>query len=268
MFRQETLVTSAFDYLMGTRERQEREREIVRRAIVDAARELFVAEGYGKVSMRKIAERIEYSPAAIYSYFPSKDDIFYALAEEGFRLLCDGLPDKEETDPLIFIRRALNGLYRFSQAHPEYYALMFLDRAVPTLKGAAERIPLFAEMVKRMRNTMRRCIDEGIFPGATDPIAVFDVLKTAVHGAATATVCGRLRPGRRATRWRTTSSKSPSPGCDPACRSVSSTRAVSKSLRRRSQWPPPERSRSSRNRHRRLFILDRPRKSRFLVLLG
>lgn len=182
---------------MGTRERQEREREIVRRAIVDAARELFVAEGFGKVSMRKIAERIEYSPAAIYSYFPGKDDIFYALAEEGFRLLCDGLPKDEETDPLTIIRRALHGLYRFSQAHPEYYALMFLDREVPTLKGAAERIPLFAEMVGQMRKTMRRCIDEGIFPGATDPIAVFDVLKTAVHGAATATVCGRLRPGEK-----------------------------------------------------------------------
>jgi AcrR family transcriptional regulator len=183
---------------MGTRERQEREREIVRRAIVDAARELFVAEGFGKVSIRKVAERIEYSPAAIYSYFPGKDDIFYALAEEGFRLLCDGMPKSEgEADPLSTIRRALHGLYRFSQAHPEYYALMFLDREVPTLKGAAERIPLFAEMVQHMHTTMRRCIDEGIFPGATDPIAVFDVLKTAVHGAATATVCGRLRPGVR-----------------------------------------------------------------------
>ena len=183
---------------MGTRERQEREREIVRRAIVDAARELFVAEGFGKVSVRKIAERIEYSPAAIYSYFPSKDDIFYALAEEGFRLLCDGFSKwEEEPDPLTVVRRALNGLYRFSQAHPEYYALMFLDREVPSLKGAAERIPFFADMVGRMRNAMRRCIDEGIFPGATDPIAVFDVLKTAVHGAATATVCGRLRPGEK-----------------------------------------------------------------------
>jgi AcrR family transcriptional regulator len=180
---------------MGTRERQEREREIVRRAIVDAARELFVAEGFGKVSMRKIAERIEYSPAAIYSYFPSKDDIFYALVEEGFRLLCDGLPQKEPAEPLEVVRSGLQGLYRFSQVHPEYYALMFLDRAVPTLKSAAERIPRFAQMVGRMTNAMRRCIDEGIFPGATDPIAVFDVLKTAVHGAATATVCGRLRPG-------------------------------------------------------------------------
>ena len=74
---------------MGIKERQERDREAVRRAILDAARELFVTEGYQNVSIRKIAERIEYSPAAIYGYFPSKDDIFFALAEEGFRLLGD-----------------------------------------------------------------------------------------------------------------------------------------------------------------------------------
>ena len=78
---------------MGVKERQERERETVSRAILDAARELFVTQGYQEVSIRKIAERIEYSPAAIYSYFPSKDDIFFALAEEGFRLLfCYGEP--------------------------------------------------------------------------------------------------------------------------------------------------------------------------------
>src|SRR6267142_2939153 len=74
---------------MGIKERQVRDREAVQRAILDAARELFVTEGFQQVSIRKIAERIEYSPAAIYGYFPSKDDIFFALAEEGFRLLGD-----------------------------------------------------------------------------------------------------------------------------------------------------------------------------------
>ena len=69
---------------MGTKERQERDRTRVRESILTAARELFITEGYRNVSMRKIAERIEYSPAAIYSYFPAKDDIFFALAEEGF----------------------------------------------------------------------------------------------------------------------------------------------------------------------------------------
>ena len=184
---------------MGTRERQEREREVVRRAIVEAARELFVAEGFGKVSMRKIAERIEYSPAAIYSYFPGKDDIFYALAEEGFRLLCEGMGPSggSAEEPLSLIRRALTGLYRFSQAHPEYYALMFLDRSVPNLKGSPDRVPLFAQAVGRMKDAVQRCIDDGTFPASAEPMAVFRVLTTAVHGAATANVCGRLREGQR-----------------------------------------------------------------------
>ena len=97
---------------MGVKERQEREREAVSRAILDAARDLFVAEGYPHVSIRKIAERIEYSPAAIYGYFPSKDDIFFALAEEGFRLLISSaaqrdLEQSDGSDPLSAVRRAM-----------------------------------------------------------------------------------------------------------------------------------------------------------------
>ena len=84
---------------MGTKERQEREREAVRRKILDAATELFVAEGYHNVSIRKIADRIEYSPAALYSYFPGKDDIFFALAEEGFRALAAAVaPPRDSGD--------------------------------------------------------------------------------------------------------------------------------------------------------------------------
>src|SRR5262249_55962598 len=84
---------------MGIKERQERDREAVRRSILDAARELFVREGYHNVSIRKNSERIEYRPAAIYSYFPSKDDIFFALAEDGFRLL--GNPAQVADDPAL-----------------------------------------------------------------------------------------------------------------------------------------------------------------------
>jgi len=72
---------------MGTKERQDRERQAVTDSILDAARELFLVEGYTNVSIRKIAERVEYSPAAIYSYYASKDDIFLALANEGFHRL-------------------------------------------------------------------------------------------------------------------------------------------------------------------------------------
>src|SRR3954466_14317965 len=120
---------------MGIKERQERDREAVSRAILDAARELFVAEGYNNISIRKIAERIEYSPAAIYGYFPSKDDIFFALAEEGFRLLLfstspKDLSAEDSTDPLNTVRDAMMKVFDFSKSHPEYFALMFLDRSV------------------------------------------------------------------------------------------------------------------------------------------
>src|SRR4249920_2049559 len=103
---------------MGIKERHERDREAVSRAILDAARELFVTEGYQNVSIRKIAERIEYSPAAIYGYFPCKDDIFFALAEEGFRLL--GNPETASTadalrglEPLDGLREVFWHVYEF-----------------------------------------------------------------------------------------------------------------------------------------------------------
>src|SRR6476619_5063646 len=89
---------------LGLKERQERDREAVARAILDAARDLFVAEGYRNVSIRKVAEKIEYSPAAIYSYFPSKDDIFMALAEEGFRMLFAHAAEPPLADPIDDIR--------------------------------------------------------------------------------------------------------------------------------------------------------------------
>src|SRR5689334_23419032 len=124
---------------MGIKERHERDREAVRRAILDAARELFVSEGYQNVSMRKIAERIEYSPAAIYGYFESKDDIFLALAEEGFRMLFASADEPDPVDPIEKIRAGFWRLYEFSKEHPEYYALMFVDRSVPPISHDWQR---------------------------------------------------------------------------------------------------------------------------------
>ena len=72
---------------MGITERREREREEVRRKILDAARELFATEGYAAVTMRKIAEAIEYSPTAIYGHFEDKDDLVHALCHEDFARL-------------------------------------------------------------------------------------------------------------------------------------------------------------------------------------
>ena len=67
---------------MGVKERRAREKELLRRQILSAARELFVNEGYESVSMRKIAERIEYSPTTIYLYFEDKADLLDSVCQE------------------------------------------------------------------------------------------------------------------------------------------------------------------------------------------
>jgi AcrR family transcriptional regulator len=184
---------------MGTKERQERERTKVRQAILDAARDLFVKQGFEHVSIRKIAERIEYSPAAIYSYFPSKDDIFFALAEEGFRLLCGDLLDERgllllqaDKDPLEKIRYLGWHFYDFSGRHPEHFALMFLDRTVPKLDVQYDLLPMLIEMKRRFAELIGQAIERGHFPVGSNPHAVQRVLMTAMLGVATARLCNRM----------------------------------------------------------------------------
>ncbi|HXW08798.1 MAG TPA: TetR/AcrR family transcriptional regulator [Vicinamibacterales bacterium] len=181
---------------MGVKERQGREREAVGRAILDAARDLFVAEGYHNVSIRKIAERIEYSPASIYSYFPSKDDIFFALAEEGFHILFTPLDAGVlPADPVDAIRATFWRVYEFSKSHPEYYALMFVDRTVPRISKDWQRFGFVREGRRQLGAVIQQAIDLGRFPPATNSDAVFRILGTAIHGAAVGRLCNRLMPG-------------------------------------------------------------------------
>ena len=188
---------------MGIKERQERDREAVRRAILDAARELFVTEGFQHVSIRKIAERIEYSPAAIYSYFPSKDDIFFSLAEEGFRLL--GSPaDAAAQDhlkrlaPLDRLRAVFWRLYEFSRQHPQYFALMFMERSVPRISREYERFAFVRTRKQEIAAEIQACIACGELPPATSPGVAVRMLTAGILGIAGLRLSHRLAPGENA----------------------------------------------------------------------
>ena len=190
---------------MGIKERQERDREAVRRAILDAARDLFVAEGYQNVSIRKIAERIEYSPAAIYSYFPSKDDIFYSLAEEGFRLL--GTPREAShaaeiaaLPPIERLRTIFWHFYEFSREHPQYFALMFVDRSVPRISREWERFAFAREMKESVIQEIAACIAAGALPPTVDPAAAMRAVSVGLVGVAVMRLSDRLAPGEDAEK--------------------------------------------------------------------
>ena len=181
---------------MGTKERQDRERQAVTASILSAARDLFVAEGYQSVSIRKIAERIEYSPAAIYSYFPGKDDIFLALAAEGFHLLDEKVQSATKTgSPLDDVRGGWWAFYEFSQEHPAYFLLMFVDQSVPRITQQWEGFEFLRQMLNNAVTAIQKAIDAGAFPKTLSPNAAMHMLWASLLGPAVVGIRHRLSSG-------------------------------------------------------------------------
>src|SRR5215469_14717002 len=116
---------------MGVRERRQRERQELRRAILDTAREIAAAEGWAAVTIRRVAEKIEYSPPVIYEHFSSKEEIVIELMREGFRGMLAEMraardAQRDPVDALLAIGRAS---WTFSVAHPERHLGMHGETA-------------------------------------------------------------------------------------------------------------------------------------------
>ncbi len=121
---------------MGITERREREKENLRQEILDAAREIFVAEGYEALSMRKVAEKIEYSPTTIYLYFKDKTELLREVCEEAFTRLGDAVRDAKETggSPLEVLRKGLYAYIDFGLSHPHHYEVAFVSPTDKVMK--------------------------------------------------------------------------------------------------------------------------------------
>jgi AcrR family transcriptional regulator len=112
---------------MGVKERREREKSETRDKILDAARELFITEGYEGVSMRKVAEKIEYSPTAIYVHFADKEELFRELCHEDYAQLAKVFQSSMiSTDPVERLKQ-IGAIYvDFGIRYPNHYKFMFM----------------------------------------------------------------------------------------------------------------------------------------------
>jgi AcrR family transcriptional regulator len=162
-------------------ERRGREREGVRRKILDAARELFMAEGSERVTMRRIAEAIEYSPTAIYNHFEDKDALLNSLCEDEFgRLLSLLATGARPRSAVAWIRQLGLAYARFGLEYPNHYRFMFMT---PGAFGADHRPSVPAqEAFGLLRSAVKKAIDAGEFrKGDVDGMA--QVLWSSLHGA-------------------------------------------------------------------------------------
>lgn len=113
--------------------RRERESSEIRRKIIEAARSLFLNQGYAEVSMRKIADQIEYSPTTIYHYFANKEAVVRELLLEGNTLFLQALQQRVDEaraaglNTLDTLKTVSDAYVRFGMANPEYYNILFIS---------------------------------------------------------------------------------------------------------------------------------------------
>lgn len=181
---------------------KERRQARIREAILEAARDIIAEEGADGLSMRAIAQRIDYSPAGLYEYFGGKDDIIGAVCEEGNRQLFAYMDvvDKD-LSPADYLRAIGHAYIRFAIEQPDYFLLMFSS---PSQAQGAEDISVEdinaedtnaedisvqngdASAFGLLLDAIRRGVAEGVFqqrPGF-DVMAMAYAAWATVHGLA------------------------------------------------------------------------------------
>ena len=121
------MLTLLGKHIMGTTERRLREKEKVKKAILDTAWNMVKEEGWQSLSIRKIADAIEYSVPVIYDHFENKEAILAEFAGNGFRLLTKKIQQAyEKHDSAAAQLKAMAVAYwNFSQKNMAYYQLMY-----------------------------------------------------------------------------------------------------------------------------------------------
>jgi AcrR family transcriptional regulator len=173
---------------MTVSDRRARHRASLRREILDAASVLFVEQGYDRVTMRRVAEKIDYSPTTIYLYFKDKRELFAAICDETFSQLSSklerlkppaGTPGTPNA-PLGLLRESLKAYVEFGTSHPNHYAVAFLQTQEISADFAFEQ-SIGARAFGFLREVVQACVAAGtIRTGNVETTA--QSLWAAVHG--------------------------------------------------------------------------------------
>ena len=188
---------------MGVKERRERERTEVREKILDAALEVFAAEGVDGVTMRALADAIEYSPPVIYSHFRDKDALIRELCFRALRSLSQSFTSIGRIDdPVERLRQIGRAYVEFALANPSHFRFMFLtahplppDEQDALLKGDPQQ-----DAYAFLRQAVEEALAAGRFrPELTDAEELAQILWASAHGVV---ALQNTKHGDRWIEWR------------------------------------------------------------------
>lgn len=171
---------------MGITERKSREKQALRERILDAARRIVMRDGFSALSMRKIADAIEYSPATLYLHFESRDEIARALCAEGYAQLQEKVaPLVDVADPAERLKAIGRAYVAFGVAHPETYRLIFMEDPSYTdaafVRTVAEEASGDAAM-QLMVDSVGQMKAAGCLPASTDAAVWVEAFWATMHG--------------------------------------------------------------------------------------
>lgn len=170
---------------MGVKEKRQRHKEEFRREILNSARELFIDDGYERFSMRRLAEKIDYSPTTIYLYFKNKDDLLFAVCEEVAEHFLTKLSHirSVQSKPLKALRQTMLYLVEFAFDNPNQYKVFFLTK--PNVYGTQEEFMKKESMARNsyfeFRGIVQACVKAEKLQ-RMDIDVLTQVLATAPHG--------------------------------------------------------------------------------------
>ncbi len=196
---------------MGTKERRDRERQELRQAILMASRDIAAREGWQSVSIRKVAERIEYSPPTIYEHFTSKEALLRELMREGFRLLMERVRAGNSTaaSPEARIMAIALAYWDFAWDYPELYQVMHglggvpfcFDAGIEEAESApnlpsSDQFPPEAKVVFQFTMDAIKELADGGERDCDEREALVHILWATLHGLVALTMAGRIDGGR------------------------------------------------------------------------
>ncbi|HTZ71934.1 MAG TPA: TetR/AcrR family transcriptional regulator [Acetobacteraceae bacterium] len=150
--------------------------------ILDAAKRIFIEEGYAQATMRRIAAAVGVSPTAIYLHFSDKDAILKAIAEDFFAELLVKLQQTQthEGPKLQRLRAGLRAYVDFSLERPDEYRLTFQAKQNEMTAERCE--PDVADLsFAVLESAVEELLAEGLFrPG--DPAVIAESIWAAMHG--------------------------------------------------------------------------------------
>lgn len=146
---------------MGILERKQRQQEKIRTTILEQSWQIVEEEGWQALSIRKIADAIEYSTPVVYKHFESKDAIVEAFVKEGYALLAGKLSEAtaERNHPNQQLVAISQAYWEFALQYPKHYQIMY-GLGIPTCEMVFK-----IDEIKRVSDVICKTMEEAIKAG-------------------------------------------------------------------------------------------------------